>query len=170
VDAVAVLMNRTQQAWTGKKIAGALLMDVKVAFNNVSRPVLSRRLRELDIEPDLVRWTDTYVRDRKAKLVLEGREGEEHEVETGLPQGSPVAPILFTAYLSGVFDHVESACPGIQGLSFVDDVAWWVEGKRRKQWRENGVTFDQAKTEAMFLSKRRKTPSKTVDRRVRSPL
>jgi len=30
---------------------------------------------------------------------------------------------------SGVFDYVEEAFPGIQGLSFVDDVAWWAEGK-----------------------------------------
>ena len=43
-------MNRTQQAWQGKKVAGAL----KVAFNNVSRTVLSRRLGEIGIEPDLV--------------------------------------------------------------------------------------------------------------------
>jgi len=51
-------------------------------------------------------------------------------------RGSPVAPILFTAYLSGVFDHMEEACPGIQGLSFVDDVAWWAEGKSEKEVAE----------------------------------
>jgi len=177
VDAVAVLMNRTQQAWQGKRVAGALMMDVKSAFNNVSKPVLNRRLLELGIEPDLVRWTDSFMSDRKVRLVLEGKEGEEYKVETGVPQGSPVAPILFTAYLSGIFDQVEAACPGVQGLSFVDDVAWWADGKTEKEvaealgraamaaldWaRENGVTFDQAKTEAMFLSKRRRKPTETV--------
>ena len=50
----------------------------------------------------------------------------------GVPQGSPVAPILFTAYLTGVFNNVEGACPGVQGLSFVDDVAWWAEGSRKR--------------------------------------
>jgi len=177
VDAVAVLMNRTQQAWQGKRVAGVLMMDVKSAFNNVSKPVLNRRLLELGIEPDLVRWTDSFMSDRKVRLVLEGREGEEHEVETGVSQGSPVAPILFTAYLSGIFDQVEAACPGVQGLSFVDNVAWWADEKSEKEvaealaraataaldWaRENGVTFDQAKTEAMFLSKRRRNPTETV--------
>ena len=38
-----------------EEVAGALLMDVKAAFNNVSRLVLSRRQGELGIEPDLVR-------------------------------------------------------------------------------------------------------------------
>jgi len=101
-------------------------------------------------------------------------------VETGVPQGSPVAPILFTAYLSGIFDRVEAACPSIQGLSFVDDVAWWAEGKSKKEVAEalgrvagvamdwagtNGVTFDHAKTEAMFLSKRRRKPTESVGER-----
>ena len=50
------------------------------------------------IARDLVRWTDSFMSDRKVRLVLDGRE-KEHEVETGAPQGSPVAPILFTAIL-----------------------------------------------------------------------
>jgi len=150
------------------------MMDVKSAVDHVSKPVLNRRLLELGIEPDLVRWTDSFMSDRKVRLVLEGREGEEHEVETGVPQGLPVAPILFTAYLSGIFDQVEAACPGVQGLSLVDDVAWWADGKTEREvaaalgravkaaldW--SGVTFDQAKTEAMFLSKRRKKPTEMV--------
>jgi len=98
--------------------------------------VLSRRLVELGIEPDLVRWADSFMSDRKVKLVLEGREGGEHKVETGVPQGPPVAPILFTAHLSGVFDQVEAACPGVQGLSFVDDVAWWADGKSEAEVAE----------------------------------
>ena len=131
---------------------------------------MSRRLEELGIEPDLLRWTDSLMSDRKVRLVLEGREEKSmHEVETGVPQGSPVAPILFTAYLSGVFDCVE-------GLSFVDDVAWWAEGKSEKKvartlsnaaeatldWAENGVAYDKAKAEVMFLSKRRKNHTESV--------
>jgi len=98
-------------------------------------------------------------------------------VEAGVPQGSPVAPILFTAYLSWIFDYMEEACPGVQGLSIVDDVAWWADGKSEKEAAEalgraaeaalewagnNRVTFDHAKTEAMFLSKRRRKPTESV--------
>ena len=69
---------------------------------------------------------------------------------------------------------MEAACPGVQGLSFV---AWWADGKSEKEvaealvraamaaldWsRNNGVTFDRAKTVAIFLSKRRRKPTETV--------
>ena len=72
---------------------------------------------------------------------------------------------------------MKEACPGIQGLSFVDDVAWWAEGKSEKEVAEalgraaeaaldwaadNGVTFDRAKTEAMFLSKRQRKPTESI--------
>jgi hypothetical protein len=37
-------MNRTQQAWGRKKIAGALFMDAKSAFNNVNNEYLGKRM------------------------------------------------------------------------------------------------------------------------------
>jgi len=91
----------------------------KPAFNNVSRGHLVGR--------DLVRWTESFVSDHKVRLILNAQEGRDHEVETGIPQGSPVSPI-FTAYLSGLFGYVEERDPGVKALSFVNDVAWTTEG------------------------------------------
>jgi len=177
VDAVAVLMNCTQQVWAGKKVAGALFMDVKSAFNNVSKTHLGKRMQVLGIEPDLIRWTSSFISDRQVKLVLDGKTGEVNPVDTGIPQGSPVAPILFTTYLSGIFDEVEAAVPGIQGLSFVDNISWWADGADSTAvaaklsavaaatigWAvENGVAFDSGKTEAVLFHKKRSAPRATV--------
>jgi len=177
VDAVATLMNCTQLAWGEKKVAGALFMDVKSAFNNVSRTHLSRRMEALEIEPDLIRWTGSFMSDRQVKLVLDGETGKAYPVETGIPQGSPAAPILFVTYLSGIFDEVEAAVPGIRGLSFVDDIGWWADGADDEavaanlsraaeaaiSWAEkNGVDFDQGKTEAAIFRKKKTTPTATV--------
>ena len=49
IDTVAVLMNRTERAWAGKKVAGALFMDVKSVFNNVSKVLLGQRMEMLGI-------------------------------------------------------------------------------------------------------------------------
>ena len=128
VDAVAILMNRTQKAWAGRKVAGALFMDVKSAFNNVDKTLLGKRMEKLGVEADLIRWTMSFMTDRRVKLVLDGETGESHPVDTGVPQGSPAAPILFVTYLSGIFEAVEKAVTGVSGLSFVDDIGWWAEG------------------------------------------
>jgi len=170
-------MNRTQQAWAAKKVAGTLFMDVKSAFNNVNKLHLGKRMQVLGIEPDLIRWTGSFMSDRQVKLVLDGQTGKANPVDTGIPQGSPVAPILFTTYLSGIFDKVEAAVPGIRGLSFVDDISWWADTADSKavaaklsavatasiEWAvENGVAFDYGKTEAALFHKKRKAPMATV--------
>jgi len=54
VDAVAVLINKSHQAWNRNRITGALLMDVKSAFNNVRRGHLIGHMMELGVENDLV--------------------------------------------------------------------------------------------------------------------
>jgi ribonuclease HI len=177
IDAVAVLMNRTQQAWKGKEIAGALLMDVKSAFNNVSKAHLGKRMEALELEPDLIRWANSFMTGRQVKLVLDGETGDASPVDTGIPQGSPAAPILFVTYLSGIFDEVERAVPGIKGLSFADDIAWWVKGEDEDEvaaklaeaaaasldWaRDNGVAFDHGKTEAVLFRKQRVAPTATI--------
>ena len=108
-------------------MTGSLFMDVKSAFHNVSKTHLGKCMQVLGIEPDLIRWTSSFMSDCQVKLVLDGKTGEVNPVHTGIPQGSPVAPILFTTYLSGIFDEVEVAIPGIQGLSFVDNISWWAD-------------------------------------------
>jgi hypothetical protein len=61
---------------------------------------------------------------------MDGREGDSMDVETGVPQGSLVSPVLFVIYLSELFGEVdeEEEVGGSEGISFVDDVAWVVEG------------------------------------------
>jgi len=166
-------MNRTQQEWDNKRVAGALFMDVKSAFNNVSKAHLGRRMEALGLEPDLIRWTTSFMSGRQVKIVLDGETGEATPVDTGIPQGSPVAPILFTTYLSGIFDEVEATCPGVKALSFVDDVAWWAGGKTEKEvarsleraaealltWAtNNGIAFDHGKTEAALFRRKQSPP------------
>jgi hypothetical protein len=170
-------MNRTEEAWQRNNIAGTLFIDVKSAFNNVSKAHLRKRMETLDLEPDLIRWTDSFISDWQAKLVLDGETGDASPVDTGIPQGSPVAPILFVTYLSGIFDEVERAVPGIKGLSFADDIAWWAEGKDQKvvaaklaeaaaaslDWvKDNGVAFDHRKTEADHFRKSRTALTATI--------
>jgi hypothetical protein len=73
---------------------------------------------------------DSVMTDQQVKLALGDETGEANPVDAGIPQGSPAAPILFVTYLSVIFDEVERPVLGIKGLSFADDIAWWVKRKR----------------------------------------
>jgi hypothetical protein len=48
-------------------------------------------------------------------------------VNTGLPQGLPVSPVLFAIYMADIHQEINDQVEGSIGLSFVDDVTWLVE-------------------------------------------
>jgi hypothetical protein len=77
------VLHRTQQALGETKIGGALFMDVKSAFDNVSRTYQGKRMEAVELEPDLIRWTAIFMTDRPFKLVLDGETGEANPVDTG---------------------------------------------------------------------------------------
>ena len=51
-------------------------------------------MRMLEIDENLVMWVDSFVRGRKVVMSVDGEESKAKEVTTGLPQGSPVSPVL----------------------------------------------------------------------------
>lgn len=72
IDAVSVLVHTVQESWEEEKLAGALFMDVKGAFDHVSRSQLLKRMVELGIDGDLVAWTRSFLTGRKIRLLLTG--------------------------------------------------------------------------------------------------
>ena len=106
--------------------------------------------------------------DRKVQLVIDGDDNKERDIETRIPQGSPVSPILFLIYISGVFDKVSEANPLVKLISFIDDLGFIVSGSSVKEvvktleevaqtvveWGMlNIVTYDTSKTKAILFSK-----------------
>jgi len=131
IDAVGRLMKRVEEVWGRGNTAAVLLMDVKGAFPHVAKGNLIKRMEEMGFEADLVRWVESFMEERKVIMSMDGNEGDSMDVETGVPQGSRVSPVLFVIYLLGLFGRVEEQegeC-GSEGISFVDDVAWVLEGE-----------------------------------------
>ena len=54
VDAVALAIVRTQEAWSKGWITAALLMDVAAAFPSVLRTCLLNKMRAAHLDKDLV--------------------------------------------------------------------------------------------------------------------
>jgi len=107
IDAVGRLMKRVEEAWGRGNTAAVLLMDVMGAFPHVAKGNLMKRMEEMGFEADLVRWVENFMEERKVIMSMDGREGDIMDVETGVPQGSPVSPVVFVIYLSGLFGEVE---------------------------------------------------------------
>ena len=108
VDAVGVVSAQTQAAWKRGCITGALLMDVAAAFCSVARGCLLRKMRAMGIDENLVDWTDSFMRDRKVVMSVDGEDDDPREVSTGLPHGLLILPALFAIYIADIHATVES--------------------------------------------------------------
>jgi hypothetical protein len=184
VDAVGRLMKRVVEAWGRGNTAAALLMDVKRAFPHVAKGNLIKRMEEMGLEADLVRWVENFMEERKVIMLMDGKKGDSMDVETGVSQGSPVLPALFVIYLPGLFADVEKEeeeCES-EGISFVDDVARVVEGQdvgectqrleqcavgAQKWAKENACQFDIEKTEAILFTERRNNKEAQMKAKIR---
>jgi retron-type reverse transcriptase len=59
--------------------------------------------------------------------VIGGRTSKTRSIRAGLPQGSPVSPVLFILSISAMFQWLEDRHPMLQTISFVDDIGLVVE-------------------------------------------
>lgn len=84
-----------------------LLMDVKRAFDYLSKNELMRKIKAIETDSDLLRWTDLFMSEKMVSLVIHSHQLKEVEMGTGVLQGSSVSPILFLAHLSDIFTKVE---------------------------------------------------------------
>ncbi len=79
IDVVATLVHTVQEKWEEKKLAAALFMDVKGAFDHVSKGQLLTRMIELGIDGDLMTWTGSFLTDRRVQLVIDGHNNKERK-------------------------------------------------------------------------------------------
>jgi hypothetical protein len=81
------------------KNTSTLCIDIKGAFDNVYRKRLLQTLKQIRLNLAVIRWTDSFLTDRLASLSFDAESEPMTPITTGIPQYSPVLPILFLLYL-----------------------------------------------------------------------
>jgi hypothetical protein len=98
IDAVLCLLHDITKPITTRR-SFLLFFDVKGAFDHVSKTRLLDTMQRLHLHPAVIRWTDTFLSDRQIGLAFDGERESLQPVNTGIPQGSPISPILFLIYI-----------------------------------------------------------------------
>ena len=119
-QALMLLQEQIYNAWRGRKIVSLISFDVKGAYNGVCKERLVQRMRARGIPEELCRWTEAFCSQRTASIQINGQSSEIRNLpQAGLPQGSPLSPILFLFFNADLVQR-RIDCHG-GAIAFVDD-------------------------------------------------
>jgi hypothetical protein len=93
-----------------------IYLDFQKAFDKVSHKLLGFKLNECGIRGPLLMWIENWLADREQRVVLNGFSSEWLSVDSGVPQGSVLGPILFVIYINDIDQNIDSNL-----LKFADD-------------------------------------------------
>jgi len=165
-DACLTLTNDVKTLQRPRLKVSSLFLDIKAGFDNVDNNTLARILREGGIPLYLVSSVSSFLGERSCTLIFQGASGTPAPVNVGVPQGSPISPLLFLLYVAPLHFRI----PRVLIISYVDDFALTVASlsyhgnirrlqelfdKLERKASRLGVSFSVAKTELIHW----RTPS-----------
>ena len=92
-------------------------LDFSKAFDKVDLNILVAKLKAYGVTGKLLRWIESFLRDRVQTVGVDRALSSFQEVLSGVPQGSVLGPVLFLVY---VIDLESSLCHS-DALTFADD-------------------------------------------------
>jgi ribonuclease HI len=175
IDAAITLLSDIEIKKHEKKITSALLLDVKGAFDHVNKSQLLEICKHVKLSPICINWIQSFCQNRRVQLKFDGEIMKSTSINIGIPQGSPVSPILYLIYISQLF-KCNAKCADRMS-SYIDDIGITVSSKTIQEnciklqqaaeklinWgNSHGIQFDMDKTELIHFSSSNQSLEKSV--------
>jgi hypothetical protein len=166
IDATLLLSQEVELNKSLGKKTTTLFLDVKGAFDYVLKNQLLTKLKDLRLPTSLIAWISTFLKDRLIRLSFDGQVEPFTAIETGIPQGSPISPILFLIYIRDLFQQSTTWF-----ISYIDDISLSYSSTSLKKntkvleaivanlyklASEKVIQFDLAKTELIHFTSGKK--------------
>ena len=76
------------------------------------------KLKLIGVGGPLLSWFESYLSNRKQRVVIDGQYSQWKNINAGVPQGSVLGPLLFLIYINDITENLES-----YSLLYADDTS-----------------------------------------------
>ena len=104
------LVNDIHRAFDSTKSleVRAIFLDLSKAFDKLWHDGLIFKMRQNDVSGRLIKLFQNYLNNRKQRVVLNGFPAGYSTIESGVPQGSVLGPLLFLIYINDLERSIKS--------------------------------------------------------------
>jgi hypothetical protein len=125
------LTHKIKESWASKLIVQAIFLDVSAAFDAVWHKGLIAKLKQINISGKLLDLLSSYLANRSAVTVVDGKKSNPAPILAGVPQGSRLGPILFILYMNDIVKDLTSL-----PLIYADDTTLVATGSNSSETAE----------------------------------
>ena len=100
-----------------QKVTAVVLLDMSKAFECLNHDILLLKLQDVGLSPAALTWFSSYLSNRFQAVRINSELSDKLPIQSGVPQGSILGPILFSIYVNDL-PSVPQCC---KSKTYVDD-------------------------------------------------
>ena len=121
------LFDKIYAAKEKNKKPAIVFLDIKKAFDTVNHQILIQKLKHYGLKGSALNWFKNFLSNRYQQTKIGKLISTPLLVESGVPQGSILGPLLFSLYINDITKSCKNSIPFL----FADDGALYFDNVKR---------------------------------------
>ena len=138
--ALLKLTNDIMENIDSGKITILTALDMSAAFDTLDHTTLLHRLQyTFGLSGFVITWIRSYLTNRSSFVKIDSSSSPCTTIDTGVPQGSVLGPLLFVLFISPIANVINSDQPNGNN-SIISPIRWWHSALYRHKFFHTGTS------------------------------
>jgi hypothetical protein len=102
-----------------KQVTGVLLWDLSAAFDTLNHEIMCRKLEIYGFDSNTISWMNSFLTNRIQIVKIGDSTSKLAPLNSGIPQGGVLSPLLYIAYVADLEEWVQFA----RATTYADDTS-----------------------------------------------